>query len=212
MRYFLLFSLALLSTCPAFAELYECNGTWTNRSCESEASTVIAERPLQQRSQEQVDRDQKKLWIHSIESKLFEARREFGIEIDITAVHSTCSEQSSSLIECRKEIDEIENTLDRRILSRHNTSVKQEKQQQENSETSDTIVYIDNRLDYPYRYYNRRDYRYRGKARNSNRVKKGNPGLSSKYTTKPVRSSNSSPVRAQINTKNLLSSRGSNTQ
>jgi hypothetical protein len=109
MRYAPLFALFLLSfPWPAFSDLQECNGTWTNVPCDSTPERVIKETTPPADGREQKDKAQRSLWFHDLEMKQIKARREYKLDIDIEDVRAICNDQKLPSENCKKA------TLERR--------------------------------------------------------------------------------------------------
>jgi hypothetical protein len=143
---------------PSFgaAEIYNCSGVWTNQPCEDESKAVLEEKPVQKRTEQELQMDQKELWLHDLEMKRLDAKRNYKIDIDTTIAKQVCSDKESELTECRKEIDKAEELLVRRTFQQEKLSAKKASEEPKPAATSQTIVYIDNTRDtvgYPYDYY-----------------------------------------------------------
>jgi len=97
MRYLIL-SLFLLTSSSAHAQVVECNGTWTNQPCESEASAKFEEvsRQLSQEERERIDKSY-------ITGKMEVDYRGYGFNPD--SFINDCKTQNLS--DCRKTYHQL---------------------------------------------------------------------------------------------------------
>lgn len=83
--------LAALMPARAFSQIYDCQGTYTNRPCqEGEGRLVFEEKPFQPLSSEQTEKHQKETWIRELESARFRVKKEYGIDVSIASAIETC--------------------------------------------------------------------------------------------------------------------------
>ena len=170
-QYHLVFFLSLiLFSSSAFAELYECNGTWTNRKCDDQATSVLKEVPYQERSLEDRQKDMVSLWLHDLRTLKLKANKKYDTDLDISDAIQTCTKIPLDYAACRKIVSDRSNALHEKIDTAK-VAMKKAKEEKEKKVEEDytTIVRIeDGRFYDPFTgyYYHRYPYSYRYPHRN----------------------------------------------
>ncbi len=98
----------------AFAELHDCNGVWTNKSCTIEEKESLPEVKTAD-SVKLKDQSQKKSLFHVLNMKSIRANNDYGIKLNLTLAEDACSDQDSSIENCRLQIKELDAVLDEKI-------------------------------------------------------------------------------------------------
>jgi hypothetical protein len=145
------FFLVLLLVSPsARAELYECNGTWTNKPCSGKTQKTIDETKAQKRSPAEIEKSQKDLWLHDLETKRFNARRMHGIKIDTKDAAVICQSEKTTLLECRKAITTLEDKIEERVVAAQQLKLKKQevesKKVEDNSSQVSRVTIIQNTI------------------------------------------------------------------
>ena len=109
-----LFLFALLTSLPVQAELYNCNGTWTNNPCAGKVVSRLPEQKEAQRSQAQVDRSQKDLWLEALDLRRSDLKRRYRITADIYEARTVCKNDTSTVLECSKAVEKKQREFDER--------------------------------------------------------------------------------------------------
>lgn len=101
---------------PAFAEVFECEGKWTNKPCSGKVTRSIEEAG----SSTPVDEGTKLLrdktgLLHEVRMKALSAKENFDIRYELGAVENFCLKTASTLDECDKKVKEADSELDKKI-------------------------------------------------------------------------------------------------
>lgn len=140
--------LANLVAAPASAEVYNCDGKWTNRPCKGKATQTLqagdtATRVL--KPGEVREQSEKRSIFHELNMRAIEARRALNVRMDITNVERTCVEDGASTAdECRALADEADAKLSARIVEARQAQavepVGEPEVQVEDSSTNITVI------------------------------------------------------------------------
>jgi hypothetical protein len=124
----LLFTITLLIL-PAIAnaEIFDCQGRWTNRPCDSEPEKVLKETASKSQDAKDLDRSEKESLLHELKMQAIEARRKYNARFDVTAVEKICLKPQTSLRDCKQQVD----TLSDRIQERTKTAALIDAQEKE---------------------------------------------------------------------------------
>lgn len=164
-RFLSLAFLLVSSTASAETQpLVNCNGRWTNLPCptskvEGKIEASSARKVLS--PGEAKLRSDKQSVLHRLTMRNIEAREKLGADIDISSADEICLYKSSTLDECRAEVERLGERLDRSISARalllQEEKGKQEKersqdQQPQSSGSQTTIIVTDPYLRWGRRY------------------------------------------------------------
>lgn len=116
----------ILPTTVTLAELKNCNGVWTNKECSEDAkhpvpgfqklgTTPIPTFALKTETSHVGDLSKMKSLYRDLDLENSKARRQFGIELDISRAESACNSPSATLEECRATVEKLEEKLHGRI-------------------------------------------------------------------------------------------------
>ena len=111
--------LALALPAVAGADIYNCNGEWTNKPCRGKPTQVIkpgdsASRVL--KPEEVREQSEKRSIFHELNMRNITARRELNVRVDITNVERTClHEADKSADQCRAVAQEADAIISQRI-------------------------------------------------------------------------------------------------
>jgi len=143
--------LALLCALPARAEIYECNGTWTNKPCAEGGGPKFEEKKTSADDIIRSDRSKKKTLISRLDLANFESRRSHGFSIDAVAIEDYCLRSTTSVDECANRVSEAE---DRLIAHQHDAAlvheqqraneIEEEKLRRQSEESSHDVVVVQN--------------------------------------------------------------------
>ncbi|NMC63522.1 MAG: hypothetical protein GYA55_10200, partial [SAR324 cluster bacterium] len=104
----------LLFQSPSFAEIYNCNGTWTNKPCEGEVSKTLPE--TDRTPDLQAEAAGKKMGlVGALELRVQSARRSHGVELDISGIAETCRNNNTSYEECMTLVNNADDRLEARL-------------------------------------------------------------------------------------------------
>lgn len=95
-----LFFLILVNVAPAAADLYECNGVWTNKPCATAPSRVKPEIKRAPPSPEEIARRQKGYYIreaHIIQGSIGKA---FNVAFPVYEIENFCKSPEASAADC----------------------------------------------------------------------------------------------------------------
>lgn len=106
----------LLITSRAGAEIYHCDGVWTNKACPGKSSAVMEESPIRTVDPKSTDLKKRNSWMHDLDMLRLKAKTEFEIEVRVDGVRDLCSQEETSLIDCNKIISEKEFEINQLIL------------------------------------------------------------------------------------------------
>lgn len=111
--------LMLLIVPQAFAELTQCDGVWTNKSCSEQANSEQAKKAAPEEkaldSKMIKERSFKKSLFHDLNMKNIKANNSYEIKLDLSQAEDVCNSENSTIDECRKQIKEIDTLLDEKI-------------------------------------------------------------------------------------------------
>lgn len=98
----------------SWADLSECDGVWTNKSCSVEKKEVVPEVQTAD-SVKLKNQGQKKSLFHVLNMKNIKASSEYGIKFDLSQAEEACTDPDSSIDNCRLKIKESDAILDEKL-------------------------------------------------------------------------------------------------
>jgi len=109
--------ICLLTSAPAIvhAETFTCNGVISDRPCD-ELKNVATRSP--ERIEEAKIRSQKQSMLHELRTKLIRARKEYGVDLDISQAVDICVDQNKPVEECRIIVADLDDRIEGRIAKR----------------------------------------------------------------------------------------------
>lgn len=138
----LIVALLCLSTiCQA--QIYNCDGTWTNKECSGKTSQ-IKETTKTPASTPSKDLAKKKTWINELDLLRLKAKREHQIQVSISAIEDICLTPSTTLADCSKTISDKEKQINELIIAKQNSEQKSKQKQSEEKPSTNTTVTIYN--------------------------------------------------------------------
>lgn len=96
---------------PAPAQIFECDGQWTNKPCGGSVTKQLNEHPTQVQSPEETERSRRKLWLHELDMLSLKAKQKYGVVPVLSPIQDLCLEEYSTSEECRKAIADKEREL-----------------------------------------------------------------------------------------------------
>ena len=136
-----------LCSFPSSAELYECDGVWTNRKCDSAPASVLDEKEYQPLLPAQQERLMRERWVNDLRSSIIKLERQGGTSIRDEDVRRTCLDSPQAPLEdCRLAIRDVEARIQQSLLE----VTRQKEKGNQNSKvtaTPGTIIVINNRQD-----------------------------------------------------------------
>lgn len=107
------FVIVLFYSPAAWADLYECNGTWTNKPCDSDqvgkaipATEVTKEAPKQDTQVEAASR--KASLVHDLRMQALELKRSRGVETrDVDLAEQFCKREQVTVIACERRVNAV---------------------------------------------------------------------------------------------------------
>lgn len=127
-----LIALLTIFTVPALlmAELTNCSGVWTNKSCSVPQTATINEinnsSVKNQHSKEKAELAQKELWLKDLELSSLKLKREHKVSVDYKTASLLCKDPATSLLDCRKAVSAAEKEIEDRKLEIAKLKVQQE--------------------------------------------------------------------------------------
>lgn len=110
---------AIILPLTAQAEIYNCQGKWTNLPCaDGKASQTIGESGGASRVMKpEVARAQsaKRSALHELSMKAIGAKRDFDLKFDLSQAEAICNSESRTLEECQTIISTLDDSLSTRI-------------------------------------------------------------------------------------------------
>ena len=100
------------------AELNECGGVWTNKTCEAGERTsddATVDENLAERKEEARVLSKKRSLFHELTMRSIQAKREFAVDYDLDEVEEFCFKGESSLAACKEKIVETRRDLNWQI-------------------------------------------------------------------------------------------------
>lgn len=104
-KFAILFSLHFIFISVCYADLNNCNGTWTNKPCDG-LSRVPEEK---KENTSDPDKSKKESLLHDLRMLSLESRRDYEIRYDISLTERTC--KYTDLVECDKAIKAAQRDL-----------------------------------------------------------------------------------------------------
>ena len=98
----------IFSAADSFADLYNCNGTWTNRPCNSSSKI-----PEKEDTPKNKDKSKKESILHDLRMLVIKAKREHDIRYNIDVIEDLC--KTSNLEECDKSVKTAQKELQAQV-------------------------------------------------------------------------------------------------
>lgn len=89
------------------AQIYNCDGKWTNKPCSGEVEGSFDEVVREPVSETELLQRQKLSMLHDLRMDAIEAERNYDIEVDLTQAERICSERETGEEECRESIESV---------------------------------------------------------------------------------------------------------
>jgi hypothetical protein len=107
---FCLFSL------PAQAQVYNCDGRWTNKPCAGNIAGVIKEEPAVSKvPSAAAELSEKKSILHELNMRAIDVKRKYALRYDVGEVEKLCYQEGTSLVECRAVAARMTDRIDRKV-------------------------------------------------------------------------------------------------
>jgi len=143
------FLISFLFQASTFAEIYNCNGTWTNKPCEGEVSKTLPEIDRTPDLQAEATRKKMEL-VGALELRVQSARRSHGVELDISGIAETCRAENSSYEECMTLVNNADDRLEARLhqakllkeQEKTNKLISESKKEKEDAAVSNQAISI----------------------------------------------------------------------
>ncbi len=104
---------AMMSPPTAAAQLYECDGTWTNKPCKGTvAETLDAATGAPSNDP---GRGEKRSLLHDFTMKTIKAREDYGIRVDLSPAEKACVKDPVPVEDCRRTISVMQEQLDQDV-------------------------------------------------------------------------------------------------
>lgn len=113
-----LFIVSLLIVSLAHAEIYNCDGKWTNKPCEGTATKVLKEKPLSADALNKPDLDQKIAQLAKFKRFNIEGEEKHGVFVDYPPIEEFCLKEETTLVDCAEKLDKAERALSNKIAER----------------------------------------------------------------------------------------------
>ncbi|MFN8390384.1 MAG: hypothetical protein U0136_08855 [Bdellovibrionota bacterium] len=99
----------------ALADVYQCDGKWTNKPCSGNVTQTINE--THSPSVSDPVPSQNRSLFHELTMKSIKAREEYDVKVDLSSAEKICLQQTASLEDCKKALDAVETALDQKVAS-----------------------------------------------------------------------------------------------
>jgi hypothetical protein len=125
-------SAAFWALSSASAQVASCNGVYTDRPCDEVTIAATARpRPDEKNNTKDarvtaVERGKKQSALHTLRTRLFKERRRLSVELDISEAEEACASTSTSLDECRRVVERLDDKLEARVVARLETEQRDE--------------------------------------------------------------------------------------
>lgn len=113
-RLALAFSLLVLMPRSVQAQVYECDGKWTNQECHGQINAELEETNKVLDVNDRLTREKRSL-LQELRMELLSAREDYGIQFDIKAVEVICGDATASLEDCQEKVNEAQGLLSEAI-------------------------------------------------------------------------------------------------
>lgn len=110
--------IVLFAVLPASAEIYNCDGKWTNKPCEGKTIQVLKEKPLSEGSLGKPEMDQKIALLAKFKRANTESEKKYGIFVDYPPIEEFCLKDETPLLECEEKLDKATRALSNKIAER----------------------------------------------------------------------------------------------
>jgi hypothetical protein len=119
-RYCFSFLSVLLFSATANAQVHKCGNIYTDKPCDQvSTSTTLTQSAKPSASREDTSvKSKKRLLAHDLRTRLLKAGRKYDIDMDISQADEVCLDDSTSLEDCRKIVNELDDKLDARVVAR----------------------------------------------------------------------------------------------
>lgn len=118
MSKFFIYLSSILLPALSFAqspEVHQCSGRWTNLPCDQVESHQTNRKVLT--PEEAKERSSKESILHRLRMKSIEANRKYEIHLDLSLAEELCQSTTTALDVCRKEVERLDDKLDKKINS-----------------------------------------------------------------------------------------------
>ena len=162
MRALLVLSLLILSPNLSSAEIYNCDGKWTNKPCDGSVSESIKEKTTDKAKADRKILSAKKSLLHELRMEAISAKRKYDVNVDLKKVEELCLKTETSVESCKKEIAATEDRITQKSSEKALVKAQEErnrlqeeanKLQKEKNEQESVVV-----VERPRRYHIRRDH------------------------------------------------------
>ncbi len=110
------------------AQVYECNGTWTNQPCNGEpAKTLTGQPSIPSPAVTDPDRGAKRTIFHDLTMKSIRAKGEYDIKVDLSVAEKLCIKELAPLEACSNQAKADEDAIDEKIKSAESLRLEQKK-------------------------------------------------------------------------------------
>ena len=130
--------LAITTTTPVRAEIFNCDGRWTNQPCKGKVLGKItgeSNRKVISPAAAQA-RTRKTTLLHDLNMANLRARREFGLRFSILQAQQVCESDETSILECEEIIQQHEDRLSSRISEARTLQLKEQELAAEQAENN----------------------------------------------------------------------------
>lgn len=143
-RYLLFLSLVVSYPLAASADIHNCNGTWTNQPCTSEATQTIKEHSATSTQLSASEISEKRSIFHELSMLEAKARKDFHIKVDISEAAKLCLDSKGGIEECRTVSSKLDDKITERmkdaaLIKAKEDSVKLQKESNELARTQNII-------------------------------------------------------------------------
>lgn len=109
--------------CSGNAQVYECDGKWTNQECHGQVNAELEETNKVLDVNQRLTREKRSL-LQELRMEVLSAREDYSIQLDIKVAERTCEEATASLQDCQSQINDARGLLAEAIKESVATSLQ----------------------------------------------------------------------------------------
>jgi len=146
--------LSLFWTIPASAEIYNCEGRWTNKPCDSNSRPAFAEEQSapDPDAETKADLSKRKLWLQDLDLLRLRLKRKHDVAVSTREIEELCLNTNSSAIECSQAVSAKENEINQLLVEKDRLNVERDRnkieektaEQNANPPTAVTVIQENN--------------------------------------------------------------------
>ena len=105
----------LISVSGAMAELYECNGVWTNKPCQGAPEKSLNEVKIEPQTKAEEETSKRAYWIKELDLRASMAKSEWDVVVDVFDIQSLCKDVTTPLAKCEESVAQRLNLINDKV-------------------------------------------------------------------------------------------------